>query len=529
MTDSVFNALLQGRPEALALLPGAFSDPSAFCTAADAAGTRTISPALLAELARQTHNLPPSAARLAQLEKLARPGASVIVTGQQVGLFGGPLYTLHKAATAIARARLVEERTGRPCVPLFWLQTEDHDYPEIAHVAVLGATGRMVLALPKDAEPSRVSVAHRSLPPETSALLDRLTHELGQLQHGAELLALVRTHYVPGRPLAAAFAGMIAELWSEQGLLLLDPRAAAVAQLAAPLVRRVLDRHTEIEAALRARAAQITHTGCEVQVPVREGTSLVFFHPEGAQGPRYRLQHDAEGFSTPAGRITTQALHELLEQEPLRFSSSALLRPLVQDTCLPTCAYLGGPAEVSYFAELPPLYALLGVPMPLVAPRARLRVIDAGTRSLLEKLGLSPAEADVSRDTLLARVVGTESGATHGASLRDRLLAALTTELDALAQLGLHGVAGPLERTRETCSRSIEKLAESVDRAALERDGVLVARVDRLLAALRPGDAPQERAYGWISMAARVGPGALTHAVLNAAASLDPAVRDVYA
>ncbi|MFI5306221.1 MAG: bacillithiol biosynthesis cysteine-adding enzyme BshC [Polyangiales bacterium] len=527
MTESVFAALLAGRAEALRLLPGRFADPQAWRGAAEVASERRVAPPLIEELARQSAGLPRCDARERNLELLGRAGTSVVVTGQQVGLFGGPLYTLHKAATAIARARMVTELSGRPCVPLFWLQTEDHDYAEIAQIAVAAPSGRVTLALPQDPQPSRIAVAHRTLPDDVAALLDRLADLLAPLPHAAEVLTLLRTHYAPGRPLALAFTGLLAELWRGHGLLILDPRVPAVARLAAPLMKRALGEHAAIAADLSDRAAAIAQAGCSEQVHTRADAALVFFHPEGSAGPRYRLVRRGDAWETPAGPVSQGVLDETLTRDPLRFSSSALLRPLVQDTLLPTCAYVGGPAEVAYFAQLPPLYARFGVPMPLIAPRARLRVIDATTRSLLGRLGLCAADFDLPRTTLLTRTASDSNASPNVQELRAHLLGALERELEALTALGLHQLADPIRRARETCASALHKLADKVERAALERDQVNCERVDRVIAALRPDGVPQERAYGFAALAARSGTDALLRAILEGAVPLDPAVRDV--
>ncbi len=524
----MFAAVLAGRSEVQGLLPRDFVAPDAWRAAAEVASLRPIAAPVLQELAGQSRQLPASLARDRHLEQLAAPGATVVVTGQQVGLFGGPLYTLHKAATAIARARLVQDLTGRPCVPVFWLQSEDHDYAEIAQVAFAGSTGRVQLALPADALPSRVSLAHRTLPNEISGLIDHFTQALAHLPHAAEVVELVRAYYLPGRPIVDAFAGLLAELWRAEGLVIINPRVPAFARLAAPLMQRALHEHDEIAADLRTRAALLADAGCEEQVPTRADASLLFFHPRGITGPRYRLTRRATGFHTPEGAVDTATLLDVLAREPLCFSTSALLRPLVQDTLLPTCAYVGGPAEVSYFAQLPPLYARFGVPMPLIAPRARLRVVDTATLSLLRKLGLEPADLDAARQTLLARVVAHADSSLTANSVRARLLAPLQAELAALEALGLPGVADSTRKTRETCERSFAKLAQGVERAALERDTIACERLDRSILALRPDGVPQERAYGFLALAARAGTAALTSAILQAAQSLDPAVRDVY-
>lgn len=527
MAESVFAALLASRPGTKGLLPWTFEDAGTWLVAAERARGRHLTPPLFDEIARQSRLLPRSDARERHIERLARPGTAVVITGQQVGLFGGPLYTLYKAATAIARARFLEERTGMPCVPLFWLQTEDHDYIEIAQATLSSSGGPITLALPPESEPNRVSMSHRALPREVESLILSLENALVSLPHATEVVNLVRKNYVPGRPIAAAFAGLMAELWNDEGLVFLDPRVLPISKLAAPLFRRVLDEHATLTAALGERGALLRSIGCDEQVKCRTDASLLFFHPRGPEGPRYRLVRAGDGWETPEGPVSHSTLLDILDREPLRFSTSALLRPLVQDALLPTCAYIGGPAEVSYFAQLPPVYERLGIPMPLIAPRARLRLVDATTRSLLSRLGLEPSDTDAPRDALLQRCAARDKMLGTGHALRSRLLAPLERELAALAAGAPPELVDPIRRTQEACARAIGKLAEKVDRAAVEGDRVTLDRTDRVLLALRPGGVPQERAYGALSMAARIGASSLTRAVLAASAPLDPAVRDV--
>src|SRR5512137_3089244 len=184
MDMDFFASFIDGASAATDLLPVRPLDEGAWAAAARSASGRGLAPGLLAEIRRQSLALPASPARERNLESLSREGATVVVTGQQVGLFLGPLYTLHKAATVVARARLVERLTGVPCVPLFWLQTEDHDWAEIARAEVLVPTGRKVLSLPPEPpDLARVSLSHRSLPSEADGLVEELWHLLEPFPH----------------------------------------------------------------------------------------------------------------------------------------------------------------------------------------------------------------------------------------------------------------------------------------------------------------------------------------------------------
>lgn len=492
--------------------------------AAVARARRPLAPAVHAALVAQNRRYAPSSARDHHLAQLAE-GAAVVVTGQQVGLFLGPLYTLYKAATAVVVARALAAESGQPVVPVFWLQTEDHDLPEIATTAVRSARGApTALAVPADAADRR-SIAHRVLPPEVSGALDVLTEALGGLPHAAEHLARLRRHYMPGAPWSVAFAGLLAELFADEGLVLVDPRDEALARAAVPVHRRALVEAEALASALEVRSATLEALGYTPAVHVRPGAPLCFVHEGGPEGPRYRVEPTpgSAGSLTAVGgaaRTTTVELLARLEAAPLAFSSSALLRPIVQDTLLPTAAYVGGPGELAYFAQLEPLYTAYDLPMPLVVPRARFVIVDDKVRRVLERLGLSAQEVSAPEDVLLARAAAraaAHAGAPAAVSLEARLLEPLGRELVALrGELAGLGLESALEKTEAAVRGAVAKLVEKHDKARVHQDAERVEDVRRVRAQLYPGEAPQERVLGLSYHAARVGERALVAAVLAA-------------
>jgi bacillithiol biosynthesis cysteine-adding enzyme BshC len=517
------SSYLAGEAAARAFIPHDFRDPQVRGARTRAAAARGASPALVAVLRAQQAQLPPSAARAAHVEALAAGGAAVVATGQQVGLFLGPLYGFYKAASAVAIARALTAETGVPCVPLFWLQTEDHDFAEIASATVAdrdGAPRRLALAQ-RESDSDRVSIAHRTLGPEIAGLLEGLTDLLPPGPAADEALALLRAHYQAGRPLGAAFAGALAALFADEGLLVFDPREARVAVLAAPLYRQAIAGAQPLEAALAARSAALAGAGFETQIEVRPGCALLFFHRGDVAGPRYRLQRDGEGdgwiLSGCDDALSDEALAATLDREPLRLSTSALLRPIVQDTLWPTAAYVGGPGELNYFAQLAPIYDHFGLAPPLVVPRARFRCVDARTRRLLAALGLSADDAGRPRPELYARLVGTTpAGAPEPAAVRAQVAGQLAA-VDGLArslEAAAPSLARAAARTRGSVAHALDRLVDRYVHALAERDGVVRDRLDRLEAALAPDGVPQERAYAWPSLAGRVGPAALKQLVM---------------
>ena len=527
-------AWLGGERAAREFLPAGFEEHEARVAAVRRAAARRCDPALLAALAGQQRRLPSSAARDRHLGMLAGGGAATVVSGQQVGLFTGPAFTLYKAAGVVATAKRLSEESGVPCVPLFWLQTEDHDWPEIDHCIVRGPDGEpRCITVHGDDAPARASVAARTFDAGIEAALDSLDEALATKPHAADVAALLRRHYRCGESPASAFRGVLAELFADEGLLFLDPRTREVAALARPLLERSLAEAEPLAAVLVSRAATIEAAGLAVQVPVREGAPLCFFHPDGASGPRYRLEPRGDHWrlcDTDREVSRDEALR-LIGEDPLRFSSSALLRPLVQDRLLPNAMYLAGPGEIAYFAELSPLYDALDVAMPLVAPRPSLCVTGAGDRRRLEALGLGFADVGGARDEVLARLSRPREGDAFDP---DRVAAALTTDFHArLDEFAARAVAldenlgRPIDKARAAVEHAVARLADKYRHSVLYRDAVLVERLDRVRAALAPGGVPQERCYGFASLAAEHGIAELLAAIRGTLEPFDASTREV--
>jgi bacillithiol biosynthesis cysteine-adding enzyme BshC len=491
---------------------------------------RPLSPALASILEEQNARYAPSPARDAHLRSM-RSGASAVVTGQQTGLFLGPLYTVYKAAAAIRLARSLSQRWRTAVVPVFWLQTEDHDAAEIAicHVA-RGNDEPLTLRL--DVAPGAVSVAHRVLPEAIEEILAALGNALSGLHHADEHLGLLARHYRPGVGWGPAFAGVLATLFAEEGLVLLDPRDPALAALAAPVHRRALTASRSIAGALVDREHALESAGWHPNMHVREEAPLSFFHPDGPLGPRCRLAAAPDGFVEVGGQ-RTHTLEDLLaalDADPAAFSTSALLRPILQDTWLPTVAYVGGPAEVAYFAQMPPLYAAFDVPAPIVVPRTRLRLLDQATRRALTRRGLTAAEVCRPIDDVLTSVCALAPGELDGDTLAQRVVDGIERVLadvaPAVRDAGEHALQA-LEKTRASFARSAEKLGRNYDKARLMCDRELVDDVRSAHARLMPGGVLQERHVGLASFAARYGQRAFIERVLAAAEPLKTGIVDL--
>ncbi|MEY4579402.1 MAG: hypothetical protein RL701_4105 [Pseudomonadota bacterium] len=492
-----------------------------------------LAPEVFARIRDQNALYGPSTARAHTLGQL-EAGARVVVTGQQVGLFLGPLYTVYKAATAVRLAQQLAEETGKAVVPIFWLQTEDHDLPEIATVALPRADEDPFVIAPEIARDNRCSIAQLALPAAIGGSIAQLRLELERLPHAQEHLARIARHYRVGHGWSAAFAHVLAELFEPTGLLILDPRDSVFAQHSAWVHARALERASDIEAILQAQSERLNAAGFAATVQLRAGSPLSFYHARGPLGPRTRLVQDAGQFVDPRSgeRHTLAALLETLQREPLSFSTSALLRPILQDALLPTAAYVGGPAELAYLAQLTPLYETFGLEPPLAAPRARFRLIEPRAARILTRRQLTASVVTLSEEQLLARITPHDAATPPSAAVFE---AELTRGFDQVLQRAasawpeafVRELAPHKHKTQLKLQTSAHKLAARYAATLLQRDASCVRDVRALRRWLQPQGAPQERVFGYSYYAARYGERALLEQILRATDPLATSITEL--
>ena len=322
------------------------------------------------------------------IEALRARDTVAVVTGQQVGLFTGPMYAVLKAFSAIRLAERLAEETGRRVVPVFWLGGEDHDVDEISRTVVLRGNRPVEVHLQAGgAAPTGPTGRIRP----GADVLDRLEEALPDTEFKGAMLRMVRQAYRPGATLSEGFARMLRVLFPE--LVLVDPDDAALKRLAAPLFAQEI-KASETAAALVRGVSEDLERAYHAQVFVRP-TNLFLLEA----GRRIPLDLEGGEFvARGAGRRMTRAeALELLRQSPESFSPNVLLRPLMQDLLLPTAMYVGGPGEIAYFAQCRRLYEWAGLPMPLVYPRASATFLEPHVAKALDAYGLTVG--DLAEDT----------------------------------------------------------------------------------------------------------------------------------
>ena len=474
--------------------------------------------ALADALAAQAAGFGAGAAALGNIEKL-RLGARAVVTGQQVGLFGGPLLTLLKAATAVARARQATDQTGVEHVPMFWLATEDHDLEEVDQVSLLTKQSVETLrAGLKTAVP--VEVGGVVLGPEVDAVLERAS----ELLEWGPVCELLRECYGPAadggaRPtLGGAFARFMTKVFEAQGLVVVDAAGREFHRLGVRALRYAVEHAGELEAGLLERGRELERAGYHAQVLVAPGHSLLFLVDEET-GARSALRRAADGSWKAGGRAyTTADLLGILDAAPERVSPNALLRPVFQDCLLPTAAYIGGPAEVAYFAQSAVVYeAVMGRVTPVLA-RFSATLVEPAMGAVLDRHELKVLGVMMPVEELAQRlgarampIAGKRKLAAVGNAL-DAELTALTDYLGAMDEsLGRSAVVSG-SKMRYQMNR-LRRLAATFE---LQKEASLRKHAEALALNLFPEGHPQERVIGGIWFLARYGDGLVERLVEEA-------------
>jgi bacillithiol biosynthesis cysteine-adding enzyme BshC len=429
------------------------------------------------------------------LERFAS-GAVAVVTGQQVGLFGGPAFSFYKALTAIELARRLTDR-GTDAVPVFWLATEDHDLAEINHwdwhaPSEGGGLKRIEVPAP-GAAGRRVGEILLGAPVEPAVTA---AEELLKGSDRDAIIAALRESYRPEQTFGSAFGKFMARLLRGRGMIFLDPLDARLHRLALPVYRRALDECFGLGKELVARGKALEKAGFHAQVRVSEPSTLLFY---SVAGERLALRPRNKGFAAGRFTFTSDELHEALEATPEAFSANVLLRPVVQDSLLPTAAYVGGAAEIAYFAQCEVVYRRILGRMPAVVPRSSFTLVEPPVAALLKKYGLDLRDVWRGRQHLRAKMQqqflsrGLARQFDAGEKSIRTLLERLRTPVGKLDLTLL----GALERAQGRMLYQFLKLRGKAGRAESQRTGILDRHERILLDALYPHHALQERTLGF--------------------------------
>jgi bacillithiol synthase len=444
----------------------------------------------------------PSSARQAAL-RLADPATVAIVTGQQAGLFGGPLFTLYKGLTAARLAARVSQDHGVPTVAVFWVESEDHDWNEVASVSVLdNELQRRTITLPPPPGAGHAPIGTLTLGSEIGGVIDELAATMPQTEFTAELLANLRSAYVPGTSMSDAFARLLDRMLGDLGVIVFECSDRAAKPLASAIFAHEVTHPGRTWALATEAGQRLAASGYHAQVDGSSQSGTALFRIDGS---RTAVEaSDAAGLANDA------------RNHPETFSPNVLLRPIVEDALFPTVSYVSGPNELAYLGQLRKVYEHFGVPMPLMFPRSSATILDSASARFLEKHDL-PFEALQARDeSALNRLLAASLPESVDRALKEaeesiqQKMAAIIASVPAV-DATLEGAA---KSTLSKLQHDLSALRGKVISASKKRHETLRRQFFRAQVQAFPDGIPQERALGSIALLNRYGP-ALVHSLVQ--------------
>jgi bacillithiol biosynthesis cysteine-adding enzyme BshC len=445
---------------------------------------------------------------LKNIELLRDSDCIAVVSGQQAGLFTGPLYTVYKALSAVKLAGCLQQRNTK-AVPVFWIAAEDHDFAEVAKAELIGRDCQLKsVAVSEELHREGQPVGQVKLGESIDAVIDELFELLPASEFAADMKALVKSAWQPGRGYVDSFATMMTALLGRYGLIFLDPLDPELKKLAAPLYSEAARRAPEIASALEQRSAELERAGYHAQVLATANSFPLFLHDE--EGRRHAVVRVENGkYKTKASEQEYSAddLAKLAQEKPERFSPNVTLRAVVQDYLLPTIAYYGGAAEIAYFAQTAEVYRVLERPATPILPRSSLTMIERHTGRVLERYDLTLADFFEGLEPVIKRVVE-EHLAADSAKLFADAEQNMNHELDRLRQ-ELQSIdptlASALETGRKKINYQLDGLKQRFIRAQMTRDEAAHRQLQRAFDQLYPNKDLQERHINITSLLARHG------------------------
>jgi bacillithiol synthase len=445
---------------------------------------------------------------LKNIQLLRDSDCLAVVSGQQAGLFTGPLYTIYKALSAVKLAGCLTQRNTK-AVPVFWIAAEDHDFVEVAKAEFIDRSCQLAnvevsTQLHRDGQP----VGQVELDDSIITVVDQLFELLPKSEFTVDIQTLLRNAWKPGRNYAEAFACMMTALLGDHGLVFLDPLDAQLKRLAAPLYAAAASRAPEIATAVENRSRELESAGYHAQVMASASSFPLFLHDEeGSRHAVVRVDNGKYKAKATEKEYSVEELASLVLEAPERFSPNVTLRAVVQDYLLPTIAYYGGAAEIAYFAQTAEVYRILERPITPILPRSSLTMIERHTSRVLERYGLSLADFFDGLEPVLSRVVEEHLGADT-ARLFTTSEQNVNQELDNLRQQ-LETVdptlASALETGRRKINYQLEGLRARFHRSQMARNEAAHRQLQRAFDQLYPEKSLQERRINIVSLLARHG------------------------
>ena len=442
-----------------------------------------------------------------RLERFVEEGGYMVTTGQQPALYGGPLYSLHKAFTAIRLAEALEAELGKPVLPLFWVASDDHDWAEANHADVVGVDNELHHFEVAAPDPDRSPPLHRiELGADEGDVLEEFLQTLPNTDFSDEYIRLIRGAFGTGATLPTGFHALLQHLLGRFGLYFADAAHGAVKQHSAELLLGELPRSGHLEDVLKKTAGQLEASGYHLQVPIMEGGVNLFL--EGPGG-RERLYRDGDEFRlrTSGEVMSVDQIREAQAADPAVLSPNVLLRPVAESAVFPTLAYVGGPGEMAYFAQLKGYFEAHDIEMPVVYPRWSATLVETKIGKVLDKYGIEvealqrpfhEVASDIARDEVpddVRAALGKLRGAI-GAGAGE--LQKATKALDPTLK-------GPVGHLRSQAFAALDDVEKKIMQAVKRESEIMLSQLEKAQLHLYPLGKPSERVQNPLYFLTRYG------------------------
>jgi bacillithiol biosynthesis cysteine-adding enzyme BshC len=440
------------------------------------------------------------------IELLRQPDSVAIVTGQQAGLFTGPLYTIHKALTVIKLAACMREQ-GVNAAPVFWIASEDHDFEEVQWARLVDPEGQVQTVRYEPEERIAESPVGRVvLDAGISKTIDEFLGYLPQSEFLPEFANDLRDSYSAGTGFAIAFSKLMARLFKDYGVILLDPADEGLKQVAAPLYAKAIEKTEEIAKALVERSAALVEAGYHAQINTSEEMVPLFILDDDRRTAM--THHDGRFFIKGSDKsFDKEELVALAARCPNCFSPNVTLRPIVQDWLLPTAAYIGGPAEIAYFAQLRAVYEVLERPEPCILPRASFTIVEGRHQKTMEKYDLQLADFFDGLHPAITKVVeeSLDRATSQLFAETEQMFTGQLEKLETALRNADPTLVDSLNKAREKVLYQLEHLKTRFIHASARREETAYRQVERAFHTLMPNKNFQERELNVFYFLARYG------------------------
>lgn len=440
------------------------------------------------------------------IEELGHPWSVAVVTGQQPGLFTGPIYTILKALTAVSISRGLRAR-GISAVPVFWIEGDDHDQAEVDHCYLIDREGRrQKVSYPVDASEAGKPIGRVLLTEDIEGTIDEALGLLPPSEFMPRLERQLRDAYRPGVSLSEAFARLMAHWFQDLGLILIDPTDARLKRSLAGLFEKVIMTAADVNRWLKEQTAELAALGYHPQFRVTEESIPLFVEHNGKRIALVR-RGDRFGLKSRSEVLSPETLVENVHRQPERFSPGVALRPIAQDSLLPTLVYIGGPSEIAYFGQIKRLSEWLDRPMTPILPRASATLLERRYAKALDRYGLRWIDLLAGFDRVLQSVVQHHL-ASETTSLFDQTERWLKDRLNEISR-AVAEVDPTLGRAAKTTEEKmlyqLNNLRIRFIEARGRKEQVIYRQLQRALEALYPDGRLQERGLNILHFLSRYG------------------------